>query len=65
MQNSMTRAESERSTPRPLVSAVNDPLFSADHVHCPAGMRRRATITVGEVEEIQRRPAMAKAGVKA
>ncbi|MBC9730147.1 hypothetical protein [Streptomyces sp. TRM68367] len=61
----MTRAESERSATRPLVSAEDDPLFSADRVHCPAGMRRRATITVGEVEEIQRRAALAKAGVTA
>ncbi|MER6123043.1 hypothetical protein ABT173_10235 [Streptomyces sp. NPDC001795] len=60
----MTRAESERSATRPLVSAEDDPLFSADAL-TRSGPQRRATITVGEVEEIQRRAALAEAGVTA
>lgn len=48
MQSSMTR---------PLVSAEDDPLFSADAATHPSGVvaQRRAEITVGEVEEIYRR----------
>ncbi|MFF0747341.1 hypothetical protein ACFYVL_43880 [Streptomyces sp. NPDC004111] len=46
-----------RPTDRPLVSADEDPLFSADDVAHPSGVvaQRRAQITVGEVEEITRR----------
>jgi hypothetical protein len=57
MQNSMTCAGNRPSTARPLVSAEDDPLFSADHAHCPSGAQRRASISVGEVEEIARRAA--------
>ncbi|MEW2623626.1 hypothetical protein [Streptomyces sp. NPDC048106] len=51
---------SEQGASRPLVSAEDDPLFDADHQRW-VGPERRATITVGEVEEIQGRAALAKA----
>ncbi|RCG21773.1 hypothetical protein DQ392_08680 [Streptomyces reniochalinae] len=38
---------------RPLVSAEDDPLFDADHARRGPGMERRASITVGDVEDIQ------------
>jgi hypothetical protein len=37
---------------RPLVSPDDDPLFSADRVHCPVDVQRRASISVEEVEAI-------------
>ncbi len=57
MQVSMTRPSN-----RPLVSADDDPLFSADDATHPSGVvaQRRAEITVGEVEEIYRRAEMAR-----
>lgn len=39
----------------PQVAAETDPLFSADDAHCPSGAHRRASISVGDVEEITRR----------
>ncbi|MEV6726998.1 hypothetical protein AB0M94_39520 [Streptomyces xanthochromogenes] len=62
MQDTMTRR-------RPLVGAEDDSLFSADQVHW-VGPWRRASITVAEVEEIQRRTAQVaaangRAGVQA
>ncbi|MDX2802311.1 hypothetical protein [Streptomyces scabiei] len=47
---------------RPLVSAEDDPLFSADDAAHPSGVvaQRRAEITVGEVEEIYRRSEAAR-----
>jgi len=57
MQNSTTSAGNRPATARPLVSAEDDPLFSADDAHCPSGARRRASITVGQVEQIARRRA--------
>lgn len=52
MQVSMTRPPT-----RPLVSAEDDPLFSADAATHPSGVvaQRRSEITVGQVEEIYRR----------
>lgn len=49
-------------TERPLVSACDDPLFSADALVHPSGVvaQRRASITVGEVEEIYRRAEAAR-----
>ncbi|MBC9730227.1 hypothetical protein [Streptomyces sp. TRM68367] len=51
-----------RPSRRPLVSADDDPLFSADAATHPSGVvaQRRAEITVGEVEEIHRRAEMAR-----
>ncbi|MFJ2202374.1 hypothetical protein [Streptomyces violaceusniger] len=51
-----------RTSSRPLVSAEDDPLFSADAAMHPSGgcAQRRAEITVGEVEEIARRAEMAQ-----
>jgi len=57
MQDNTAPVENRPATARPLVSPEDDPLFSADDAHCPSGARRRASITVGQVEEIARRRA--------
>lgn len=51
----ISTTENRPAAARPLVSADDDPLFSADRVHHPADVRRRASITVAEVEEIAAR----------